>query len=285
MPDPKEPAKPDETKLAGQSPSPNDEVARVSVKIPPFWPEKPEIWFFQVEAQFSICGIVAEETKFNYLVSQLEPKFVESLWDIISDDSRTKYTAAKERLLNTFRESENKRLQRLLTGLDLGDMKPSQLLQRMRNLATDGISDKVLKTLFLQKMPDSVRNVVCISDDDIEKIATMADRIVENQPKKELYSASSDVPPIPVDAVSELKQQIAILENKLDQLTVTSSRKPRSQARNIVRSSNGRSRSRNRYNPSGKYCYYHFRFGEKCYPEKCKAPCAWRNTSENLNQQ
>ncbi|XP_035213821.1 uncharacterized protein LOC118187665 [Stegodyphus dumicola] len=125
-----------------------EEIARVSVKIPPFWAEKPEIWFYQVEAQFSICGITAEEeTKFNYLVSQLEAKFVESLWDIISDNSKTKYTAAKERLLNTFKESENKRLQRLLTGIDLGDSKPSQLLQKMRNLATDGISDKVLKTL------------------------------------------------------------------------------------------------------------------------------------------
>ncbi|XP_035224870.1 uncharacterized protein LOC118197470 [Stegodyphus dumicola] len=122
-----------------------EEIARVSVKIPPFWAEKPEIWFYQVEAQFSICGITAEETKFNYLVSQLEAKFVESLWDIISDNSKTKYTAAKERLLNTFKESENKRLQRLLTGIDLGDSKPSQLLQKMRNLTTDGISDKVLK--------------------------------------------------------------------------------------------------------------------------------------------
>lgn len=263
--------------------STKDEVSRVSVKIPPFWSEKPEIWFYQVEAQFSICGITAEETKFNYLVSQLEPKFVESLWDIISDNSQTKYTAAKERLLNTFKESENKRLQRLLTGIDLGDNKPSQLLQKMRNLATDGISNKVLKTLFLQKMPDSVRNILIVSDEDIEKLALMADRIVEMQPKQELYCASSIASPS-ADAITELRQQIAALDNKLEKLSVTRNSRP--QSRNSGRFSFDRSKSRNRYNPTGKYCYYHFRFREKCFPDKCKAPCAWKNKpSENQNQQ
>ncbi|UYV82709.1 hypothetical protein LAZ67_22000643 [Cordylochernes scorpioides] len=36
-----------------------------------------------VEAQFAINGISQEMTKFNYLVAQLEPHFVENLWDII----------------------------------------------------------------------------------------------------------------------------------------------------------------------------------------------------------
>ncbi|GFQ70703.1 hypothetical protein TNCT_479841 [Trichonephila clavata] len=46
------------------------EANKVSVEIPPFWEEKPEIWFFQVEAQFSIANINQEENKFNYLVAQ-----------------------------------------------------------------------------------------------------------------------------------------------------------------------------------------------------------------------
>ncbi|GBL68703.1 hypothetical protein AVEN_259733-1 [Araneus ventricosus] len=101
------------------------EANKVSVKIPPFWEEKPEIWFFQVEAQFSIANITQDQTKFNYLVAQLEPKVVENVWDIIQSERNDKYVAAKERLLNTFKESEEKSITKLLTGISLGDMKPS----------------------------------------------------------------------------------------------------------------------------------------------------------------
>ncbi|UYV63627.1 hypothetical protein LAZ67_2005063, partial [Cordylochernes scorpioides] len=64
--------------------SDTSEICKVSVKIPPFWVEKPEIWFFQVEAQFKIGGFIQEDTKFNYLISQLEPKYIENIWDIIN---------------------------------------------------------------------------------------------------------------------------------------------------------------------------------------------------------
>lgn len=47
------------------------EVNTVSIKIPPFWAEKPEILFNQVEAQHSISNIISEKTKFNYLDGQL----------------------------------------------------------------------------------------------------------------------------------------------------------------------------------------------------------------------
>ena len=81
MPDEKDESKPESA-----------EVHKVSVKIPPFWVNRPEIWFYQVEAQFKISGIVSEETKFNYLVSQLEPKYVENIWDIVKKNSDIKYS-------------------------------------------------------------------------------------------------------------------------------------------------------------------------------------------------
>ncbi|UYV73972.1 hypothetical protein LAZ67_11001662 [Cordylochernes scorpioides] len=52
-------------------PSDISEICKVSVKIPPFLVEKPEIRFFQLEAQFKIGGIIQEDTTFNYLISQL----------------------------------------------------------------------------------------------------------------------------------------------------------------------------------------------------------------------
>ncbi|KFM70170.1 hypothetical protein X975_05035, partial [Stegodyphus mimosarum] len=93
--------------------------------------------------------------------TMLKPRFTENIWDIIKDGgSKQKYAAAKERFLNTFKESENKRISRLITGLELGDMMKSQLLRKMRSLGSNDISDKVLRTLWLDKMLDAVKNIL-----------------------------------------------------------------------------------------------------------------------------
>jgi hypothetical protein len=33
--------------------SSSSEVSRVAVRLPPFWPERPAVWFAQAEAQFT----------------------------------------------------------------------------------------------------------------------------------------------------------------------------------------------------------------------------------------
>lgn len=252
------------------------EASKVSIKIPPFWTEKPEMWFVTIEAQFKIAGITCDETKFNYLIAQLDPKFMENIWDIIQNDTPNKYAAAKDRLLSTFKESENLRIKRLLTGLELGDLKPSQLLRKMQALGdTKDVSDKVLRTLWLEKLPDSVKNIIVVSDEDLEKLAKMADKITELNPNMELAKVDKETPSYAalLDKISSLEQQIASLHVQRSR-----SRTPHRRAGRY------RSQSRKRYDPNGKLCYYHFRFGKKCLPEKCKQPCSWQQ-AENSSQQ
>ncbi|GFQ89514.1 hypothetical protein TNCT_103301 [Trichonephila clavata] len=62
-------------------------------------------------------------------------------------------------------------------------MLPSQLLRKMCSLGHSDSSEKVLRTLWLEKMPESVRNIVIVSDDGLEKLATTADKIVEMSPR------------------------------------------------------------------------------------------------------
>ncbi|GFW94937.1 transposon Tf2-6 polyprotein [Trichonephila clavipes] len=168
------------------------EASGVSIKIPPFWFDKPEIWFYQVEAQFRICRITSEETMFSHLVAQLEPRVLEDIWDIVKDSNLNKYTATKERLLKIFVESENKKIKRLLTGIELGDMLPSQLLRKMRALAGTDVSEKALRTLWLDKMPESVKCIVIVSEEHLDKIAAMADKIVEMAPRTVDIAAVQD---------------------------------------------------------------------------------------------
>ncbi|UYV60622.1 K02A2.6-like [Cordylochernes scorpioides] len=157
-----------------------------------------------VEAQFKINNITTEETKFNYLVSQLDPKYVENIWDIVSSESKTKFADSKARLLNWFKESENARIKRLITGVELGNMKPSQLLQKLRAIATPDISEKLIRTLWLDKLPDSFKAILLVSDEDVDKLAAMADKITDKTTKSEIYDINHDTNKVLLDKISEL---------------------------------------------------------------------------------
>ncbi|GFU14514.1 hypothetical protein NPIL_670751 [Nephila pilipes] len=74
--------------------------------------------------------------------------------------------------------------------------------------------------------------------------------------------------------------RIAALEQKIDSMQIND--RSRSKLRNYYRNiSQSRSRSIKRFNPKGKYCFYHFKFGVRCRSEKCYSPCAWRENSGN----
>ncbi|UYV77645.1 hypothetical protein LAZ67_15001806, partial [Cordylochernes scorpioides] len=200
-------------------PSDTSEICKVSVKIPPFWVENPEIWFFQVEAQFKIGGIIQEDTKFNYLISQLEPKYIENIWDIINSKSDNKYSECKSRLLELFRESEGLRIKKLISGIELGDLKPSQLLQKLRSLATPDISDNLIKNVWLDKLPTSIENILIVSDEDISKLAIMADKINEINSSKEIYDAE-----VPSSSTDRLIAKLEDLERQVSELRLDRSR-------------------------------------------------------------
>ncbi|KAL4719659.1 hypothetical protein ACJJTC_015208 [Scirpophaga incertulas] len=239
-------------------------------------PKKPQIFFYQVETCFRINKISAESSKFDYLTSQLEPEYLENIWDIIQSTDSNKYSLAKERLLNLFTESEEKQIQTLLTGLELGDNKPSQLLRQMRQLAGKNITDKILRSLWLDKLPKFIKNTLIISEETLDKLSIMADKM------KDFYANevfSNEVQPSTSESTVDkinLLQKISLLEKQIEALRMDYNNRYRSEYRTNRARSVSRSQSRRRkFNPDRKYCYYHFRFGTKCLPEKCKKPCSF----------
>ena len=82
----------------------------VSLKLPTFWPSQPHVWFAQAEAQFTLRGIVADDTKYFHVVSVLDNSTAVRLQDFFKKPpDEGKYEALKHRLLKTFSLSELQR--------------------------------------------------------------------------------------------------------------------------------------------------------------------------------
>ncbi|GFU76391.1 hypothetical protein TNCV_2158981 [Trichonephila clavipes] len=87
----------------------------------------------------------------------------------------------------------------------------------------------------------------------------MADKIVEMAPRTVDIAAVQDSA-----GVDQLMAKIATLEGQIASLKLQ--RKFRSSSPHHHQRSRSRSKSRRHYNPQGRYCFYHFRFGKKCLP-------------------
>ncbi|GFY32897.1 transposon Ty3-I Gag-Pol polyprotein [Trichonephila clavipes] len=88
----------------------------------------------------------------------------------------------------------------------------------------------------------------------------MANKIVEMAPRT-IDAAVVQKNSLRVD---ELLSKLVSLEEQLASLKLQ--RKVRSSSPHHHQRSRSRSKSRRRYNPQGRYCFYHFRFGKKCLP-------------------
>ncbi|GBN24742.1 hypothetical protein AVEN_255705-1 [Araneus ventricosus] len=95
-------------------------------------------------------------------------------------------------------------------------------------------------------------------------------------PKTEIYSRSDH------NSSKELLDRVKNLEQQISALCIRTGARPRTQNSSYFRN---RSRSRRHdFNPKGKLCYFHFRFGTKCFPEECQPPCSW-NKKPQENQE
>ena len=83
-----------------------EQLAAISLKLPPFWPHVPiiwfaqvPIWFAQVEAQFQTRQITQQLTKFSYVVLSLQPEIAQEVRDLlISPPSADPYDKLKTEL-------------------------------------------------------------------------------------------------------------------------------------------------------------------------------------------
>ena len=238
---------------------------RVSLRIPPFWKVNPHLWFCQVEAQFAMNSIVAEKRKYHAVVASIESEILSQVSDVILNPPETEeYTTLKRCLLERFADSEEQRLKRLITDLDLGDKRPSHLLREMKELAGPHVNEGMVKSLWLQRLPQQAQAILSCSSEGLDKLSTLADKISEVTRPTEVYgiSNSGEVNPLQVQ-ILELTKKVSELCNNRGRST----NKSRSKSRSFSKSN------------EKNICWYHRKFNEKA--SKCISPCAFNKSSKN----
>ena len=113
-------------------------VNATAVKLPQFWQGNPEVWFKQTESVFTTRNpaITTQQTKFDYVIQALDNNTAEKVQSLILNPPAQPYDRLKAALIAAFGKSQAAKDQELLNLNGLGDRKPSELLQHMRNLNT-----------------------------------------------------------------------------------------------------------------------------------------------------
>lgn len=180
----------------------------------------------------------------------------------------------------------NLRIRKLLSEIQLGDVKPSQLLRKMRELAGKSLSDDFLTTLWFQRLPSEIQTVLSVSSESLDNLAKLADKIIDvrgnsitNSVCAASYSAPRQTDNSPLSEMSALRAEISALRNQVEHLSRAKTKQ------------NSRWRNKSPHRPSSSYrksphrsdtlCFYHYKFGENAL--KCKKPCSFQNRSDQKN--
>lgn len=262
------------------------DLFRVGVRIPPFYPEKPALWFAQMEAQFVLSNIKSDETKFFYITGNLDPQYAAEVEDIISYPPPTeKYEKLKGELIKRLSASREKKVKQLLMHEELGDRKPSQFYRHLLNLAGPGVPEEFLRTIWTSRLPSSMQALVASqSKTDLAELAEFADRIHDIVGIQVASNSAITTPTSPGHAgnlvnpeIAALTKKIEMLANKVDRL---SRARDHSSSRTRYRHRSGSNRSDASYKRFP-LCWYHQKFGERA--RKCVKPCDFKAGNERGN--
>lgn len=277
----KTPANPSSSSVASE----NTEMA-ARVPFPAFKTDDIEAWFRRVEHWFTFNKVTTEKDKFALIASQIENSTVANLEEMLNPKEETPYGDLKKKIISIFEATTTAKINNLLSGCKLGDLKPSQLLSEMKRLGGN-VGDDILRNLWSKRLPIHVQTVVAAATKlSLEEVAVVADTVI-------------DVVGTPSSIVSQVtgnnNQQALHQEN---QATKTSEIDELRAAINQLTKSfrdmqSNRSRSKSRDNqkkrdqsvpykpPENRICRYHRKFGEKAW--LCTKPCSFVPSDESKN--
>lgn len=150
-------------------------------------------------------------------------------------------------------------MRKLIRGIEPTNDKPSLILQCLRSIGDSQVVDPLLRTLFLEQLPEFVRDVLVINRElDLSELARHADQILvqyQGQVKDVAAVSRSDT------ALTDLITAVAALTRQIK--SIKSDTQPRI-----------RSPSQSRFlqiENNSNICYLHAKFRDGA--RRCRSPC------------
>lgn len=283
---------------------PNNEIGAVTASVRLPWPkiahDNIELWFIQLDHWFSVNRITSDSTRFSTVVAALDANLLQQIYETVKNPPpapASKYEAVKAAVIRNFTESEQRRAQQFVSGLQLGDKKPSHLLNELRRVGGEGQDEKLLKVLWMNWLPFQVQTCLAAVTSPLSALAELADSVMETfrvGASSEYVNVVSSAAPSTIaaastsngvatnnaakssdsDALSKLTTQVEKLARQLARLhheNLTSQR-----SRSNERSTPGqRARSSTPANGTSDEndgrCWFHRTYGNEA--RKCREPC------------
>jgi len=242
------------------------------VNLPTYGINNPRLWFARVEALFDCRRITSQSSRYSHIVAHLPDEVASEIADLIYNRPVTNpYDALKEALITRTAVSDEQNLRTLLSGVQLGDRTPSQLLRHMTQLmGSQKGNNAILKELWLQNLPVELRTVLAIvhKDSSLDNLAELADQVhssygLQHTPRVQPISISDPV----LQKLDSLTQDLASMKLEINAIKHARHR-PRSRSRDSS-ASHTPSSSSNRV----RICRFHRQFGSAA--RNCKPYCTF----------
>ena len=145
-------------------------VDAVAIKLPEFMSYNPSLWFRTIEAKFRLKNVVAEQTKFDYVLEALPASVSQLVEHVIEDPGPQPYSAIKDALTNHFRPNPTVKLLEFLQQPQVSEPQFLTLLSKFRSIKATPAHLEM--AALLSKMPDPVKHQLI---SQIDRFATADD--------------------------------------------------------------------------------------------------------------
>ena len=105
-----------------------------SFRVPPCMPTMTRIWFSILEKYFGVAGIFHDDEKSLALMGFFDPHYLAKIEDTVTNLPATgQYDKLKSELIRALTESDSAKFERLVEREEMGDRKPSQFYNDLKN--------------------------------------------------------------------------------------------------------------------------------------------------------